>query len=380
MRMFRFHHTEARFLLALALLVVLGLIFLSSASAPLAFERYGSRSYFVLRQIGYGVLPGMVLFLAFARLRRSVLEQIGPWVLGVAIILLLAVFIPGLGVSRSGSRSWLNIGLITFQPAEIAKLGLILALAAWATVRRPPWFHPRAWALGFLPFLGVLGVVLGLIALQPDLGTLLIVAAIGVTMAFAAGVRLTHLALLVAAGGTGIAAMIAAAPYRIARLTAFLHPELDPQGIGYQVNQALLAVGSGGWFGLGLGHSRQKFSFLPEVVADSIFAIIAEEIGFVFSVAFLVLLAYVLWRVLRGAFRATDEFDRLVLVGIAAWWGVQSMVNIGAMVGVLPLTGLPLPFVSYGGTALAVALGAAGIVANISSIGQGREARSRRHV
>ncbi|MBI4450158.1 FtsW/RodA/SpoVE family cell cycle protein, partial [Candidatus Uhrbacteria bacterium] len=154
--------------------------------------------------------------------------------------------------------------------------------------------------------------------------------------------------------------------YRLARLTVFLRPELDPQGIGYQVNQALLAVGSGGLFGQGLGHSRQKFSFLPEVISDSIFAIIAEEIGFFFTIAFLALIALVIWRVLRNAMAATDEFERLVLIGIASWWGVQSFVNIGAMVGALPITGLPLLFVSYGGTSMVVALAAAGIVVNLS--------------
>ena len=357
---------DAHFLVALALLVALGLIFLSSASAPLAFERFHNRSYYVIHQVLSGVLPGIVAFLVCARLRRALLPRMAIALYAASIVLLALVFIPGLGVTYGRTRNWLAFGPLTFQPAEIAKLGLILALAAWATVRRPSWFHVRSWSFGLLPFLAVLGVIAGMVALQPDVGTMAIIVAIGVAVAFAAGIPWLHLGALVVAGAALLSGLIAAAPYRLARLTVFLHPEFDPKGIGYQVNQALLAVGSGGFFGVGLGHSRQKFSFLPEVISDSIFAIIAEEIGFVFALAFLALIAYVIWRVLRSALHATDAFDRLVLIGIAAWWGTQSFVNIGAMVGLLPVTGLPLPFVSYGGTAMVVAFAAAGIVANIS--------------
>jgi len=359
-------NTDTAFLVALALLVALGLIFLSSASAPLAFERFHSRSYYLRHQVFSGVLPGIVAFLVCARVRPRILQRFAIPLLGVSCFLLVLVLIPGLGVAYGRTRNWLALGPLAFQPVEIAKLGLILSLAVWASVQRPAWFHIRSWSFGLAPFLVVLGVVVGLIALQPDVGSMAIVVAIAIAIAFAAGTPWLHLAALVATGAVLLGSLIAAAPYRLARLTAFLHPELDPKGISYQVNQALLAVGSGGIFGEGLGHSRQKFSFLPEVISDSIFAIIAEELGFVFSLALLALIAYVIWRVLRNAMDATDEFDRLVLVGIAAWWGAQSTVNIGAMVGMLPLTGLPLPFVSYGGTSMVVALAAAGIVVNLS--------------
>lgn len=366
MRRPRFLDGDTSFLIGVALLATLGLIFLSSASAPLAFERFHNRSYYLTHQILSGLLPGIVAFLIASRLTRRALQRIAIPLFGVSIVLLVLVFVPGLGVSYGRTRSWLAFGPVTFQPAEVAKFGLLLALAVWATVRRPAWFDLRSWTRGFLPFLGVLGTVVGLIALQPDPGTMVIVVAIGVAMAFAAGMPILHLLVSAAGGLALLGGLIAAAPYRLARLTVFLHPEVDPQGIGYQVNQALLAVGSGRFFGVGLGHSRQKFSFLPEVIADSIFAVIAEEIGFIFSVAFLLLFAYVLWRVFRNAMDATDACDRLILVGIGTWWSVQAIVNIGAMVGVLPLTGLPLPFVSYGGTSLAMALAGAGIVLNVS--------------
>ncbi len=367
MRLPRFlANSDTSFLVSLGLLVALGLIFLSSASAPLAYERFHNRSYYLWHQALAGVVPGIIAFGITARLRRTALQRAAVPVFLASLVLLVLLFIPGLAVTYGRTRSWLGIGPLTFQPAEIAKLGFILALAAWMTVRRPPWFHIRSWSFGFAPFLAVFGTVVGLIALQPDVGTMVIIAAIGIILAFAAGTPWSQLVAVVVAGGVALGGLIAAAPYRIARLTVFLHPELDPQGIGYQVNQALLAVGSGGWFGQGLGRSRQKFAFLPEVISDSIFAIIAEEIGFLFSLAFIGLIAYVTWRVLRSAFEATDAFDRLVLIGIAAWWGSQSIVNVGAMVGLLPITGLPLPFVSYGGTAMVVSLAAAGIVVNLS--------------
>ncbi|MBI4433529.1 FtsW/RodA/SpoVE family cell cycle protein [Candidatus Uhrbacteria bacterium] len=367
MRSWGFMEGERPFILALGVLVTLGLVFLSSASAPLAYERFGSRSAYVVHQLVSGVLPGIVAFCVTRRLRTSVLQRAAIPLLVLSIVLLLLVFVPGLGESHHRTRSWLSLGPVTFQPAEIAKLGAILAFAAWATVRRPSWFDLTSWTRGFFPFLGVLGVVLGLIAFQPDPGTMSICIAIAMGMAIAAGLRWSHLAALVAGAAGALAVLIAAAPYRLARLTVFLHPELDPRGIGYQVNQALLAVGSGGIIGVGLGHSRQKFSFLPEVISDSIFAIIAEEVGFLGSLLFLAAIAWVIALVVRRAMTATDAFERLVLVGIATWWGAQSVVNIGAIIGLMPLTGLPLPFVSYGGTSMVMALAAAGIVARISA-------------
>ena len=362
----RFLDGDTSFLIALALLVALGLLFLSSASAPLAFDRFGNRSYYLEHQLLTGVVPGVLLFFIASRVRPAALQRFAVPSFAFGILLLLLVFVPGLGVVYNHARSWLAFGPLTFQPVELMKLGLILAFAAWATVRRPRWFSLISWTQGFLPFLGAFGVVAFLLALQPDVGSLVIVGAIAVTMAFAAGMPLRHLAMLAGLAALALASLIAKAPYRLARLTVFLHPELDPQGVGYQVNQALLAVGSGGIFGVGLGHSRQKFAFLPEVISDSIFAVIGEELGFIWTVAFLVLFGYVIWRVVRGALHTRDAFDRLVLIGIAAWWAVQALVNVGAMVGLLPLTGLPLPFVSSGGTSLAVTLGAAGIVLAMS--------------
>jgi cell division protein FtsW len=219
---------------------------------------------------------------------------------------------------------------------------------------------------GFLPFIFTFGLIALLIILQPDVGTLSVIGLMAVTMYFAAGAPWTHLGVLFLGGLAALGALIAAAPYRAARFTTFLYPEFDPQGVGYHINQALLAIGSGGFFGLGYGGSRQKFEYLPEVTSDSIFAVIAEEMGFVFSVALVLLFLWFFLRAMKTAKNAPDAFGKLVTVGVASWLGLQAMVNIGSMVGLVPMTGVTLPFVSYGGTSLAISLAAIGVVLNVS--------------
>jgi cell division protein FtsW len=205
-----------------------------------------------------------------------------------------------------------------------------------------------------------------LMILQPDIGTMSIIAAMSLVVYFVAGAPLAYIGGLIAMGIGALGMLIGLAPYRAARFTTFLNPELDPQGIGYHINQALLAIGSGGLFGLGYGHSRQKFQFLPEVSGDSIFAVTAEELGFFLSVLVLVLFLAFLWRTIQIANGAPDKFGRYVSIGIGAWIVVQAFVNIGSMVALMPITGVPLPFISYGGTSLAISMAAVGVVLNIS--------------
>ena len=220
---------------------------------------------------------------------------------------------------------------------------------------------------GLMPFLIMLGSLVLLIAVaQRDLGTTIVIAVISIVVYFVAGAPWRHLGLIGLGGLMAVAALIKVAPYRAARLTVFLNPEVDPQGIGYHVNQALLAIGSGGLFGLGLGHSRQKFNYLPEVATDSIFAIVAEELGFVFAVILVLLFLAFTIQALRVAKGASDRFGQLVAVGIAVWIGFQAFVNVGAMLSLLPLTGIPLPFISYGSSSMITLLAAAGLLANIS--------------
>jgi len=222
------------------------------------------------------------------------------------------------------------------------------------------------WRAGLLPVLFFVLPLLVLVLLQPDLGTLSILVMIILAMLYLAEVPRKYLAVMGLIGAVVMAGMIFAAPYRLQRLSTFLHPELDPQGVGYHINQAFLAVGSGGVWGLGLGHSRQKFQYLPEVSADSIFAVIAEETGFIFSAGLVILILLIGWRGLKIAKKAPDEFSTLLVAGVMVWFVWQSFLNIGAMVGVLPLTGVPLPFVSHGGSAMLVALLAVGMVASVS--------------
>jgi cell division protein FtsW len=220
---------------------------------------------------------------------------------------------------------------------------------------------------GLLPFMTVLGLIMLLLILQPDTGTMGVIVAMALAVYFVAGAPMKYFLTFGFLGSFMLWLLLKLSPYRAARFMTFLHPELDPQGIGYHINQALLAVGSGGILGRGYGHSLQKFQYLPEVAGDSIFAVLAEELGFILTTAFLVLYASMLLRGIRIAEEAPDAFGRYLAAGIMAWLGVQAFVNIGAMVGILPITGVPLPLVSYGGTALAVSLTAIGVVINISA-------------
>src|SRR3989338_2673559 len=288
------HRADYVLLSYFVILLAFGLIMLASASSPVGHARFGDNYYFIGRQLLFGVLPGLVAFFLFAKMDYMVLKRFALPIFILVNALLLLVFVPGIGSTfGTGSKSWLLVGDYSFQPAEFAKLGLIIFLSAYLAKIGKSVTHGK---LGFLPslLLGLCPVVL--VVLQPDIGTVSILFAVVFALLFFAGAKLWHMGALAAVGILGLVFMVMIAPYRAARLTTFLHPELDPQGVGYRINQAFLAVGSGGFFGLGLGHSRQKFQYLPEVNADSIFAIIAEEMGFLFVFAFVALLALIAYR------------------------------------------------------------------------------------
>jgi len=356
-------HADRLFLFYIFSLLVFGLAALMSASAPAGYEKFQDTYFFVKRQLIFGILPGLVLFLSAARVNYLYFKKLSWPIYILTIVLLVLVFIPGIGSIINGSRSWLDIFGYTFQPAELAKLGLIIILAKLLSETKR---NLADWRAGLLPVLFFVLPLLVLVLLQPDLGTLSILVMIILAMLYLAEVPRKYLAVMGLIGAVVMAGMIFAAPYRLQRLSTFLHPELDPQGVGYHINQAFLAVGSGGVWGLGLGHSRQKFQYLPEVSADSIFAVIAEETGFVFSAGLVILILLIGWRGLKIAKKAPDEFSTLLVAGVMVWFVWQSFLNIGAMVGVLPLTGVPLPFVSHGGSAMLVALLAVGMVASVS--------------
>ena len=350
------------FLLLFGILIVFGLVLLSSASAPAGYAKFGDTYFFIKKQLLYGVLPGILIFLVLAKINYQAWAKFGGLLYLLSIAMLVLVFIPGLGLVINGSRSWVSLGPISFQPAEFAKLAIIIMLAKMLSEKR----DLSDWKNGLLPVLSILAPGILLVAAQPDVGTLSILVVIIFSMLYLAGTPKIYLTVLALLGIIAFAVLLWAAPYRVKRLTTFLHPELDPQGIGYQINQAYLAVGSGGVFGLGLGHSRQKFQYLPEVQADSIFAVIAEEMGLLVTAALVFLISFIGLRGFKIAKGAPDEFGRLLAAGIMIWFIWQSFLNIGTIIGLLPLTGVPLPFISHGGTAMLIGLASIGIMANVS--------------
>ncbi len=352
-------------LLIVGTIVLFGLVMLLSASAPSGYAEFADSYYFVKHQIIFGLLPGIGALIAFSKIPYTFWRKHAWNLLILSIVLLVLVFIPGLSAGIGTAHSWISIGgVFSLQPSEIVKLTFLFYLAAWLAVRDKQ--SVRDVHGGFLPFVGVLGTIILLLILQPDTGSMAIIAAMSLIVYFVAGAPVAYIVGLMAAGLGGLGLLIASSPYRAERLTTFLHPELDPQGIGYHINQALLAIGSGGFFGLGYGHSRQKFQYLPEVAGDSIFAIISEEMGFFIAALTIGLFLLFLWRMLRVAKHAPDQFGKYVVVGIAAWIVIQAFVNIGSMLALMPITGVPLPFISYGGTSLAISLAAIGVVLNVS--------------
>lgn len=364
MRSLSQHKPDYTLLALFGILLVFGLIMLTSASSPLGYEHFGDHYFFVKRQLFYGIIPGLVGFLFFSKISYAALKKIGIILFYSCLVMLVVVLIPGIG-SEHGTfaRSWFTVAGFSFQPAEFMKLGLIFFLSAhMAKIGE----KLQDFKMGFLPTLGLGMIPIFLLMLQPDIGTSTIFFAIIFGMLFIAKADMWHLGALMGIAILGFALLIAVAPYRAARFTTFLHPELDPQGIGYHINQASLAIGSGGFFGLGYGHSRQKFQYLPEVHADSIFAVIAEEMGFFVSVSLIALFVAICFRGFHVAKNVPDDFGKYLMAGILVWFMVQAFFNISAMVGLMPITGVPLPFISHGGTALAVSLAAVGVLANVS--------------
>ncbi|PJA46191.1 putative lipid II flippase FtsW [Candidatus Uhrbacteria bacterium CG_4_9_14_3_um_filter_50_9] len=359
------HSIDYVLFLVVGTIILFGLVMLLSASAPSGYQEFADSYYFVKHQIIFGLIPGLGALLTFARIPYAFWRKHAWNFLIFSGVLLVLVFIPGLSAGIGSAHSWINVGgFFSLQPSEVVKLTFLFYLAAWLAQRDKHGVQDVH--EGFLPFVLVLGTIMLLMILQPDVGTMSVIAAMSLVVYFVAGAPLKYIFGLVAAGVAGLGLLITAAPYRAARFTTFLHPELDPQGIGYHINQALLAIGSGGLFGVGYGHSRQKFQYLPEVSGDSIFAIIGEELGMVVAVLTVLLFLFFLWRMLEIAKRAPDNFAKYVVVGVAAWITIQAFVNIGSMVALMPITGVPLPFISYGGTSLAVTMAAVGVVLNIS--------------
>ena len=346
-----------------AVLVVLGLIAVYSASYAVAYAEYGDANFFVKRQAA-AALIGLAGMLVAMNIDYRRLLRPSPLLMLVALVGLGAVLLPGVGIEQNGATRWVAVGALPpLQPSEFAKLAVLIYLAAWLAAKGD---SVRDVALGVVPFVGMVGLVAALIVLEPDLGTALLVAAITGTLFFVAGGRLMHVLALLGSGIVATATLIAVAGYRMDRIFAFISAESDPSGVGFQTLQMLVALGSGGVSGLGLGVSRQKFFFVPGAHTDGVLAIIGEELGFIGVMVVLGLFALLLWRGLAIARRAADRFGSLLAIGVLAWIGFQVLINVGGVTRALPLTGMPLPFISYGGSALVMTMVAAGVLLSVS--------------
>ena len=355
-------------------LVLLGLVMVLSASSVEAFATSGSSFVYFQKQVMWVTL-GVIAYVVGTRIHYRRLRRFSKVLYYFSLVLLLVVLVPGLGTSANGSARWIALGPLTFQPSELAKLALILFLADAFTSKKEAYLRDlRETLVPVLPAIGALAV---LVMLQPDLGTTMLLSMIGMGVLFVAGAPIAYITTMFVTG-TGLAILAAlAAPYRRARVLAFLDPWKDPLVTGYHTIQSLIALGSGGLFGVGLGASRQKWLYVPNAHTDFIFAIIGEELGLIGTVTVVCIFGFLCYLGVRIAQRAADRFGMLVAAGITIWMAVQAVVNMGAVTGSLPITGVPLPLVSFGGSSLVVSLLAMGILTNIAIYGRhGSKART----
>ncbi len=348
--------------LVVLLLCLFGIVMISSASIVTSQERFGTNYYYVSHQL-ISLVVGLILMVIAYFIDYRFWKKMSLIMFLATLVLLLVVFIPGIGQEFGGANRWISIGGLLFQPSEIVKLTFIIYLASWLEKKGDSIKH---FSVGFVPF-SVLMIILGfLIMSQPDLGTLTIIIGTAVITFFMAGARIYHLAI----GGIFVTVLLAilikSAPYRLQRFLVFLNPGEQTLGAAYHINQALLAIGSGGLWGLGFGQSKQKYLYLPQAYSDSIFAIIAEELGYIRSLLIVGVFVFFAYRGYKIARFAPDNFARFLACGITTWILLQAFFNIAAMLNLVPLTGIPLPFVSFGGSSLVISLIAIGILLNIS--------------
>lgn len=357
------HKIDSKLLFAILILLVFGLVMIASAGIAYSKTRFGDPYYFFKHQLFFGVLPGLFIMYITQKINYKFWKKISLPFFAVSLIFLILVFVPGFESRIYGASRWFKLGSFSFQPSEMLKLSIIIYLSAWLESRAE---KVKDFYEGLVPFLMIIGMVSFLLIKQPDIGTLGVVILISISIFFTSGAKIYHMFFMGLSGLIALGVIIKMEAYRMNRFLVFLHPELDPRGIGYQINQALLAIGSGGILGVGLGYSLQKFNYLPEPVGDSIFAIIGEELGFFGAVLLILMFVYLAVRILKIAKNAPDIFSKLMAVGIISWIIFQAFINMAAISGLVPLTGIPLPFISYGGTSLVFLMAGAGILLNIS--------------
>lgn len=336
------------------LLTGLGLIAVADASHPLALRNFGDRFYFIKQQAIWAAI-GVALMLSFSKIKYTFWERFALPLFVVAVLFLILVLIPGLGVKLLGARRWFSLGSVSFQPSEIAKLFVAIYIAKVASKNK-----------NIVSYLTPLILIAALVMMQPDFGTTIVITTMVLTQIFISGVNILYFLAAIFVVFIGGLILILTSDYRRERFYTFVEQTQDPLGKAYHIGQILIALGAGGFWGLGLGQSRQKYLFLPETATDSIFAVIAEEVGFIGAVGLIALFLFFILRGLSISRNAPDKFSQILSVGIVAWIGGQVFLNLGSMVALTPLTGVPLPFFSYGGSSLISVLVATGIILNIS--------------
>lgn len=350
------------FIIIVGALIIFGLVMLTSASSDLAEVKFGDSYFYLKHQLVYGLSFGIVGFVLTSLFYYHKLQKAAVILLVLNIAALLATLTP-LGLNIKGASRWLSIGGFSFQPGELLKLTFLIYLASWISRNKS---RVKSFTKGLIPFVILLGTVTFLLVIQPSTTTAaIILAAAGLTY-FTSGAKIKFIAALILLGALCFSLLIYITPYRMQRITTFLNPSADTLGESYQINQSLIAIGSGGTTGVGYGQSTTKLNYLPEPIGDSIFAVIGEELGFIGSAFVLFLFVGFAWRGLAIARKTDDIFGRLLAVGFTSVITIQAIINIGAISGFFPLTGVPLPFISYGGTALAVFMTMSGIIVNVS--------------
>ena len=350
-------------LLAVILIVIFGIIMIYSASSIWAEYKYNDAFKFVKAQSAFFLL-GLLMIYVIQKIDINILYKKANIILLLNFILLVLVLIPGIGSIRNGSRSWFGIGGFGIQPSEFAKIGLIIYVAKYLAINQRIITDIKK---GVLPLLLVIGVFFGLIMLEPDFGTAMVIVLTLVVMIFISGVKISFFVKTGILGLLGIVGLIIVAPYRMQRIVSFLNPWVDPLGSGYQIIQSLYAIGPGGLLGQGFLQSRQKQFYLPEPQTDFIFSIISEEFGFLGILIVACFLSFIFYRVIKIALKQNDLFKKYLTFGLGFGIIIQSLLNIAVVIGLIPVTGVTLPFLSYGGSSLLISLCSIGIILNISS-------------
>jgi len=360
-------------LAAAAMLVITGLLAVYTSSFAVGYQEYGDTNYFVGRQAVFALL-GVGALVFFMRIDYNRLRAWSVPMLLLAFVGLVLVLVPGVGVERNGAARWLIFGPVSLQPSEFAKLAVVIYIAAWLASRGK---DINQFSLGFVPFVLLLGIVGGLIMAEPDMGTTIIVFIAASSLFFVAGAPLSHLALLIGVGSVISYAVVLQRDYQLDRLALFVNPDSDPQGGGFQIIQLLTALGSGGPLGEGWGEGRQKFFYVPGAHTDGVFAILGEELGFFGLMAIMALFAFFIYRAALVTIRSRDRFSMLLCIGIIAWISGQTLINIGGITRTIPLTGVPLPFLSYGGSSLIMLMAAVGVLLSVSRYASSEAAPAR---